>query len=63
MGLYPVYRLLGGHVMCQQGPGHRWVPVEHHLVDEILKKLDGVSLRTRRKDVLRPLDAAKPLDG
>ena len=35
MGLYPVYRLMGGHIMSQQRLGDRWVPVENRLVEEI----------------------------
>ena len=62
MGLYPVYRLMGGHMMSQQRLGDRWVPVENRLVEELLKRLDGVSLSARRKDMLRPLEVARPLD-
>ena len=62
MGLYPVYRLMGRQIMSQQRLGDRWVPVENRLVEEILKRLGGVSLSARRKDMLRPLEVARPLD-
>ncbi len=42
---FPVYRLISGHIACQQRPGDRWQVVDDGLVDTMLKAFDGVALR------------------
>ncbi|MBL8580129.1 MAG: hypothetical protein JNK47_23260 [Mesorhizobium sp.] len=42
---FPVYRLISGHIACQQRPGDRWQVVDDGLVDTMLEAFDGVALR------------------
>lgn len=42
---FPVYRLIGGQVVCQSCPGGRWNSVDEVLVDIMFEAFDGVALR------------------
>jgi hypothetical protein len=51
MGLYPAYRLIDGQVMCQEKPGARWTPVDHHIVEEMLSAYNGIPMDARARHV------------